>query len=99
MRNSLLNPRAKFLSSPLRRMGAARSSCPRKVILGRPTEQAGGPGQQGEAAQQLNRQAEIGQRSTADASPVQGQTAAQNLIMNPPDRLEQPQVRPAQALL
>src|SRR5215218_1185669 len=69
------------------------------ALLGQLTEQTGGSGQQREAAQQLNRQAEIGQRRTADTSPVQGQPTAQNLIMDPPDRLEQPQVRPAQALL
>src|SRR5215203_1661896 len=63
------------------------------------TEQAGGPGQQGEAAQQLDRQAEIGQRGTANTGSVQRQPATQNLIMDPPDRLEELQVRPAQPLL
>ena len=69
------------------------------ALLGDLAEQPGGPGQQREAAQQLDRQAEVGQRGAADTGAVERQPAAEHLLVDAADRLEQPQVRPAQALL
>ena len=69
------------------------------ALLGELAEQAGRPGQQGEAAQQLDRQAEVGERGAADAGAVERQGPAEHLRVDPADRLEQPQVRAAQALL
>ena len=40
IRSSLLKARSKFLSRPVRRMWAARSSWPRSVILGRPNSRS-----------------------------------------------------------
>ena len=68
------------------------------LLLRELAEQPGGPGQQGEAAQQLDRQAEVGERGAADARAVERQPAAEHLLVHPADRLEQPQVRPAQVL-
>ena len=62
-------------------------------------EQAGGASEQGEPAQQLDQQAEVGERGTADACAVERQPAAEDLRVDPADRLEEPQVRSAQALL
>src|ERR687898_2765213 len=53
------------------------------AFLGQLTEQAGSPGQQGESAQQLDRQAEIRQRGAADNRPGPRQPATQKLIMDP----------------
>ena len=69
------------------------------ALLGELAEQAGRAGQQREAAQQLDRQAEVGQRGAADAGAVERQRPAEHLLVHPADRLEQPQVRAAQALL
>ena len=55
-------------------------------------------GQQGEAAQQLDRQAEVGERGAADARAIEREPAAEHLLVHPADRLEQPQVRTAQPL-
>ena len=68
-------------------------------FLGELAEQPGRAGQQGEAAQQLDRQAEVGQRRAADPGAVERQPAAEHLLVDPADGLEQGQVRPAQALL
>ena len=69
------------------------------ALLGDLAEQPGRAGQQREAAQQLDGQAEVGQRGAADAGAVERQPAAEHLLVHAADRLEQPQVRPAQALL
>jgi hypothetical protein len=69
------------------------------ALLGDLPEQAGRPGQQGEAAQQLHGQAEVGQRGAADAGAVEREPAAEHLLVHPADGLEQPQVRPVQPLL
>ena len=58
-------------------------------LLGQLAQQPGGAGQQGEAAQQLDRQTEVGQRRPADPGAVQRQPATENLIMDTADRLEQ----------
>ena len=68
-------------------------------LLGDLAEQPGGAGQQGEAAQQLDGQPEVGQRGAADAGAVERQRPAEHLLVDAADRLEQPQVRAAQALL
>src|SRR3954452_2807959 len=54
------------------------------------TEEAGRAGEQGEATQQLDRQAEVGERRAADTRPVEGQLPAEDLLVRPADRLEQP---------
>ena len=59
----------------------------------------GGSGQQSEAAQQLDRQTKISKGRAADPGSVQRQPAAENLIMDAADRLEQLQVRSAETLL
>ena len=69
------------------------------ALLGDLPEQAGGAGQQREAAQQLDGQAEVGQRGAADAGAVQREPPTEHLLVHAADRLEQPQVRAAQALL
>jgi hypothetical protein len=56
-------------------------------------EQAGGPGQQRESAQHLDRQAEIGESGAADSGAVERQLLSQDARMDPPDRLEQGEVR------
>src|SRR5215831_7576391 len=71
----------------------------RALLLGQLTEQPRGPGEQRETAQQLQRQAEVGEHGAAGARAVQRQRPAQNLRVDPADRLEQPQVRAVQALL
>ena len=68
-------------------------------LLGELAEQAGGPGQQRDAAQQLHRQPEVGERGAADARPVERQRPAEHVRVHPPDRLVQPEVVAAQALL
>ena len=69
------------------------------ALLGDLAEQPGRPGQQGEPAEQLDRQPEVGQGRAADAGAVEGQPAAEHLLVRAADGLEQPQVRAAQALL
>ena len=68
-------------------------------LLGELAEQAGGPGEQREPAQHLDREAEVGQGRTAHAGAVERQAPAEHLLVHPADRLEEPQVRAAQALL
>ncbi len=60
--------------------------------------QPGRPGQQREAAQHGQRQAEVGEHRAADAGPVERQRPAEHLRVDPADRLEQPQVRATHAL-
>jgi hypothetical protein len=68
-------------------------------FLGQVAQQPGGPGQQGEPAQELGRQAQICERGTARTGAVKRQRAAKDLRVYPADRLEQAQMRPAQPLL
>ena len=69
------------------------------ALLGELPEQAGRAGEQGEPAQQLDRQAQVGERGAAYPGAVERQPAAEHLLVDPADRLEQSQVRPAQPLL
>ena len=69
------------------------------LLLGQLSQQAGRAGEQGGAAQQVDRQPEVGKGGATYSGAVQRQPAAQDLIMDPADRLEQPQVRAAEALL
>ena len=66
-------------------------------LLGELPDQPGGAGQQREAAQQLQRQAEVGQRGAADAGAVERQRLPEHLRVHPADRGEQRQVRPEAA--
>jgi hypothetical protein len=68
------------------------------LLLGELAEQARGPGQQREAAQHGERQAEVGEHRAAHARAVERQRPAEDLRVHPADRLEQPQVRAAHAL-
>ncbi len=62
------------------------------------TEQTGGAGEQGEAAQDLDGKAKIGQRGSADPGTVERQGAAEDRGVDAADGLEQPQVGAPQAL-
>src|SRR3954451_17572987 len=62
-------------------------------------EQAGGPGEQGEPAQELDRQAQVRERGTTDPRAVQRQPAAQHPLVGAADRFEQGEVRAFEALL
>ena len=68
-------------------------------LLGELADQPGGAGEQGEAAQQLQRQPEVGQRRAADAGAVERQRPAEHLRVHAADRGEQRQVRAGQAFL
>src|SRR5215470_18381959 len=68
-------------------------------LLGKLTEQASGPGQQREPAQQFRWQAEVGEGGAAGPCPVERQRTAEHLWVDPADRLEQAQVRAKDALL
>src|SRR5690348_5582523 len=62
-------------------------------------EQPGRAREQRHPAQQLRRQAEIGERRAPHPRAIQRQRATQYLTMHPANRLEQPQVRPPQPLM
>src|SRR5580698_6333923 len=67
----------------------------RALLLGQLAEESRGAGEQGEAAQQLERQAEVGEHGAAGARAVERQRPAEDLRMDPANRLEQSQVRAA----
>src|ERR1019366_7756616 len=69
------------------------------LLLGQVTQQASRPGEQREPAQQVDGEAEVGQGRAAGARAVERQGAAEDLRVDPADRLEQLQVRAAQSLL
>ena len=69
------------------------------TLLGQLSEQSGRPSEEGEPAQQLDRQAEVGEGGAAYPRAVEREPAAEHLLVDPADRLEQAQVRPAQPLL
>ena len=69
------------------------------ALLGELPEQPGRAGQEREAPEQLDRQPQVGQGRAADPGAVERQPPAQHLLVDPADRLEQPQVRTAQPLL
>jgi hypothetical protein len=62
-------------------------------------EEPGGAGEQGEATEQLDRQAEVGERSPTDTGAVERELPAEDLLVGAADRLEQPEVGAAQAFL
>ena len=68
-------------------------------LLGQLADQPRGPGQQREAAQQLQRQVEVGERGAADAGAVERQRLPEHLRVHPADRLEQREVRTELPLL
>jgi len=68
------------------------------LLLRELAEQARGPGEQREAAQHSERQAEVGEDRAAHTSTVERQRPAEDLRVDPADRLEQLQVRAAHAL-
>jgi hypothetical protein len=67
------------------------------TFLGKPAEQAGRAREQRESAQEPDRQPEVGEGRAAGAGPVERQSPAKDLGMDPADGLEQLQVRPAQS--
>ena len=56
-------------------------------------------GEKSEAAQDLGAESQVGERCSADSGSVEREGAAEYLRVNPPDGLEQPQVRASQTLL
>src|SRR4051794_37518284 len=62
-------------------------------------EQAGGAREQREPSQQLDGQAQVGERGAADTGAVERERAAEDLLMGSSDGLEEPQVRAPEALL
>jgi hypothetical protein len=71
----------------------------RALLLGELAEEPASACEQREPAQQAERQGEVGEHGAADARPVERQRPAEYLRVHPADRLEQPQVRAARALL
>ena len=68
------------------------------LLLRELAEQARGPGEQCEAAQHGERQAEVGEHRAAHARAVERQRPSEDLRVHPANRLEQLQVRAAHAL-
>src|SRR5580693_8782683 len=68
------------------------------LLLGQLAEESRGAGEQGEAAQQLERQAEVGEHGAAGTRAVERQRPAEDLRVDPANRLEQSQVRAAEPL-
>ena len=68
-------------------------------LLGQVPDESGRPGQQREAAQDLDGEAEVAQDGAAGAGAVEGKRPAEQLRVDPPDRLEQRQVRSEQPFL
>ena len=68
-------------------------------LLGQLADQSRGPGQQGEAAQQFQRQVEVGERRAADTGAVERQRLPEHLRVGPADRFEEREVRTELPLL
>src|SRR5215470_11922011 len=67
------------------------------LLFGDMAEQPGRPGEQRESSKQIGWQAKVGERGAACSCAIKRKSSSEHLRMHPADRLEQPQVRTAQA--